>query len=119
MFRIKKDLAFKTLLLTASILVTQPYSALANGETTSTIPTFEQAVQNDMMDRETTFTVNYTGDANALISQFSSVVTQAEQSNDYLSLSWKTINYGVTGTQGNAHLNFTVPILQPRLKKIG
>ncbi|AFQ45722.1 Ig-like domain-containing protein [Desulfosporosinus meridiei] len=114
----KRVMNFAIMLFFAIILlIAKPFDVLANGETVNTIPLFQQAVADNMNNRETEFTINYTGDADELINQLDEVVTKAEKSDDYLSLSWKEINHVITGEPGDTQFNFTIEYFTTKVQE--
>ncbi|TGE39761.1 hypothetical protein E4K67_01845 [Desulfosporosinus fructosivorans] len=99
------------LLLSMTCLASNPFNALANGETATDLTQLEQAIKEDMINRESNFTINYVGDTTKMLGSLGIVTKQAEESDGYLHLSWTTIRYQVSGEAGKASINFTVEYL--------
>lgn len=96
------------LFLSITSLVANPFNALANGETATDLTQLQQAIKNDMINRESDFTINYVGDTTNMLANVGAVTKQAEESDGYLHLSWTSIKYRVAGVVGKVSINFTV-----------
>lgn len=75
----------------------------------SSTPTeFQNELVNHMRNRETSFSIKYTGDANTFISQASALIKNATKSDEYLDLSFTNENCSATGITGNLNVDFKI-----------
>ncbi len=93
--------------LAVSVMLFSPLTVIADGETATSLAQLKQDIAADMTDRETTFTIHYTGDANQVPTDIKSIFHQALGSNDYLSLAWKKMSYHTTVNSGKHDITFT------------
>lgn len=93
-------------LLSISAVVTDPLNTLATGERTTNFTQLQQSIKDDMVDREQTFSIHYTGDISLMVRNLQSIVQKAEESDDYLHWSWKSIKYSVSYLPNDADITF-------------
>ncbi len=98
------------ILLTISLLMT-PSQAFAKGQTLTNLVDLQKAIHVDLTNRETNFTLYYTGDTTQMIENLTTVFEQAKQTDDYLNRSLTSWGYNVAGTTIKATLEFTVGYL--------
>lgn len=95
------------ILLTLSLLMTPP-NAVANEQTLTNLVDLQNVIQLDLTNRETNFTLYYTGNTTQMTDKLQTVFEQASQTNDYLKTSLTSWEYKVGGTTKKATLKFTV-----------
>ena len=104
------------ILLTLSLLMT-PSNAIANEQTLTNLVDLQNVIQLDLTNRETNFTLYYTGNTTQMADKLQTVFEQASQSNDYLKTSLTSWEYKVSGTTNKAALKFTVGYLTTKAQE--
>jgi len=97
-------------LLMISLLMT-PADAVANEQTETNLVDLQKVIQFDLTNRETNFTINYTGNTTQMVDNLKTVFNQASQEDDYVNTSLNNWEYKVSGTTSNATLDVTVGYL--------
>lgn len=103
-------------LLTISLLTT-PSNVVANEQTVTNLVDLQKVIQVDLTNRETNFTLYYTGDTTQMVDNLKTVFEQASQTNDYLKTSLTNWEYKVAGTTKKATLEFTVGYLTTKAQE--
>lgn len=75
---------------------------------------FKEAVISNMVNRNTTFTINYTGDANKFLSKANDYIRQAYTSDDYLRWSWTSISPKIVKGAENVDVTFTAAYISTK-----
>lgn len=83
------------------------------GATTS-LDAFKQSVVDHMENRETTFTINYTGDYSTLVHQLENIMNQAPKADDYLAASLLSERVSVQNSNGNSAVTFNVEYVEDK-----
>ncbi|HBP63468.1 MAG TPA: hypothetical protein DD730_04175 [Desulfosporosinus sp.] len=104
------------ILLTLSLLMT-PSNAVASEQTLTNLVDLQNDIQLDLTNRETKFTLYYTGDTTQMADNLQTVFEQASQTNDYLKTSLTSWEYKVGGTTKKATLQFTVGYLTTKAQE--
>jgi len=107
---------FVLVLITLSLLMT-PSKAFAKEQTVTNLGDLQKAIQVDLTNRETNFTLYYTGNTTQMVDDLPTVFEQAKQTNDYLNTSLTSWGYKVSGTTIKATLNFTVSYLTTKAQE--
>lgn len=103
-------------LLAVSILMT-PAIAVAKEQAATNLGDLQKIIQVDLTNRETNFTLDYTGDTNQMADNLKTVFEQASQTDDYLHTSLTSWEYKVSGTTSKATLDFTVSYLTTKAQE--
>lgn len=104
-------------LLMISFLTT-PSNTVANEQTTANLVDLQKVIQVDLTNRETNFTLDYTGDTTQMVDNLKTVFEQASQTDDYLHTSLTNWEYKVSGTTSKATLDFTVGYLTTKAQEV-
>jgi len=104
------------ILLTLSLLVT-PSNTVANEQTLTNLVELQNVIQLDLTNRETNFTLYYTGNTTQMADNLQTVFEQASTTNDYLKTSLTSWEYKVSGTTKKATLKFTVSYLTTKTQE--
>ncbi len=107
---------FVLVLITISLLMT-PSKAFAKEQTVTNFADLQKVIQVDLMNRETNFTIYYTGDTTQMVDNLPTVFEQAKQTNDYLNTSLTSWGYKVSGTSQKVALDFTVSYLTTKAQE--
>jgi len=94
-----------------------PPNAVANEQTLTNLVDLQNVIQLDLTNRETNFTLYYTGNTTQMTDQLQTVFEQASQTNDYLKTSLTSWAYKVGGTTNKATLKFTVGYLTTKAQE--
>ena len=103
-------------LLTISLLMA-PSNLNANEQTVTNLADLQKVIQVDLTNRETNFTLYYTGNATQMVDNLETVFKQARQTDDYLNTSLTSWEYNVSGTIKKATLEFTVGYLTTKAQE--
>jgi|GEM_PF-1265979 len=104
-------------LLMVSLLMT-PSNTVANEQTTTNLVDLQKVIQVDLTNRETNFTLDYTGDTTQMVDNLKTVFENASQSDDYLHTSLTNWEYKVSGTTSRATIDFTVGYLTTKAQEV-
>lgn len=82
--------------------------AFAQDVTASNSSEFEKALYDNLVDREISFTITYTGNLSDFAANYNTYVNNVLNINDYLGLSYQSINPTTSGSNGNYIIKYTV-----------
>lgn len=103
-------------LVMISLLMTPP-NTVANVQTVTNISDLQKLIQVNLTNRETNFTLNFSGDTTHMMDNLETVFTQARQTDDYLNTSLTSWEYKVSGTTKKATLEFIVGYLTTKAQE--
>jgi transglutaminase/protease-like cytokinesis protein 3 len=95
-------------ILFTGMIAVQPVAVLAQEAAVSDIAGFQEKVVKNMENRETNFTINYTGDTDVLVPDVEDIIKKSYETDDYLRWSWTDLNAKVKGVKGNVDVTFKV-----------
>lgn len=104
------------ILLSLSLLMT-PLNTVANEQTLTNLVELQHVIQLDLTNRETNFTLYYTGNTTQMADNLQTVFEQASATNDYLKMSLTSWEYKVSGTTKKATLKFIVSYLTTKTQE--
>jgi len=70
------------------------------------LTSLKNEIINNMVQRNTTFTINYVGDTQEFLQNISKIIKEAYSSDDYLRWSWSNYNTKISGYYGNINATF-------------
>ena len=94
-----------------------PCSAVADEQNVTNLVDLQNVIQVALTNRETNFTLYYTGDTTQMADNLKTVFIQASQANDYLYTSLTSWQYKVSGTTSQATLGFNVGYLTTKAQE--
>lgn len=101
-------IAASVTLVFSLLLLTNPTPALADGETAASIAELQKQLAADMTDRDTAFTLHYSGDPGQVIPSIKDIFLQTVRSDDNLSLAWKEMRYTYSSSSLGLDIHFTL-----------
>lgn len=110
--KMKKATIATLVALTATISMGQ--IAFAQGESITNLNDFKENVKVHMVNRDNSFSINYTGNTTEFLANVNETIKQAYSSDDYLKWSWTNISPKVTGVSGNITVTFTVSYISTK-----
>lgn len=86
-----------------------PVPAQADGETAADITELKKYIAANMTERDTSFTIHYSGNQSQATSDLKNIFLQSAASDDYLNLAWKQMRYTCSGnSSGQLDISFTL-----------
>lgn len=106
----KKIVSLVTTFVLASsvMLMGSPAPVLADGETAASVADLQKYIAADMINRDSSFTLHYTGDTLPVMTDLTNIFLQAAGSDDYLSLAWKKMSYTYSYQTDQLAIHFTL-----------
>jgi len=103
-----------SILLSSSIVAFADTSASTIPSSVGTISDLQNALLAHMENRDTSFSIKYTGDSSTLITQLNSVINQAPKADEYLGISLTKEGATATGTNGNMNVTFSMGYVETK-----
>lgn len=93
-------------ILATLFVLTSSICAFAQTVSLKDLNSLKLEIAKNMKERNTVFTLNYTGDTQELLQKANNVIKEAYESDDYLRWSWKSYNTKISGYYGNVNITF-------------
>lgn len=114
----KIPMMFTALVLAIVIVLSNGATAYAATHSATTLNEFKKIVTDELMVRNPTFVINYTGNSQEFIDNYEKILNQIYESDDYLDNSLKAMTYRTKGNYGDFDITLTYIYIASREEEL-